>query len=266
MTVIVAEYGTTADGLWAARIDDLALIAIPIRDGYRLATASARSKPISEWSAADGFGFDGQVADEAGFRAHVEDCALHVRQRALLARGRVGIARDTPWGPSQTATRYAEGIICFDTASHGGFFLDEERNAAMHPALRLPDGWYEEDCDWALAATGYPDLFTDRERRSADRTLRDWHPGAWEGFHGRLLGRCESFARDREGFERDHAADWIVISATRSPDHPGYIVGIASLGGHRGAVATGRFLIPQSEYESGRHGFVIDPARHLPAD
>lgn len=266
MSDIVAEYGITADGLWAARIDYLALIAIPIHDGYRLATASTRSKPISEWSAADGFGFDGQVLDEAGFRAHVEDCLLHFRQRAALGRTRIDLPRSTPWGPSQVATRYTEGIICHDTASHGGFFLDEGRNAAMHSALRLPEGWYEEDCDWGLVATGYPHFFTDRERRSADKTLRDWHPDAWESFHGRPLERSESFARDREGFERDHAEDWIVIAATQSHAHPGDVIGIASRGGHRGAALTRSFIIPGSDYARGKHGFVIDPARHLPAD
>lgn len=264
MSAIVAEYGTTADGLWAARVDYLALIAIPIRDGYRVATASTRSKPISEWSAADGFGFEGQVADEAGFRAHVEECLLHFRQRAALGRTRIDLPMATPWGPSQVATRYGEGITCFDTASHGGFFLDEKRNAAMHPALRLQDGWYEDDCDWALVATGYPDLFTDRERKSADKTLRDWHPDGWEGFYGRPLERSESFARDREGFEGDHAEDWIVIAATQSHAHPGDVVGIASLGGKRGAVPTRSFIVPGGEYEPGKHGFVIDTARHLP--
>lgn len=266
MSDIVAEYGTTADGLRAARIGGLALIAIPIRDGYRVATASTRSKPISEWSAADGFGFDGQVPDEAGFRAHVEDCLLHFRQRAALGRARVDLPMSTPWGPSQIATRYAEGVICYDTASHGGFLLDEERNARMHPALRLPEGWYEEDCDWALVATGYPDLFTDKEKRSADKMLRDWHPDAWEAVHGRSLERSESFARDREGFERDHAADWVVVSATQSPAHQGDVIGIASLGGRGGNVPTRSFLIPGDEYARGRHGFVIDPARHRPAN
>ncbi len=147
MIEIIAEYGTTVDGLWAARIDYLALIAIPVSGGYRLATAATRSKPISEWSAADGLGFDGQVAGEAGFHAHVEECLLHFRQRDALSRARFHLPVSTPWGPSQCATRYAEGIVCHDTASHGGFHLDGERNAALHPALRLPEGWYEEDCE-----------------------------------------------------------------------------------------------------------------------
>lgn len=268
MTSINAEYGTTSDGLMAARVDYLALIAIPSRDGqgYRVATALTGSKPICQWSASDGLGSDGHVADEAGFRAQVEDCLLHFRQRDALGRTRIHLPVPTPWGPSQSATRYAEGIVCHETASHGGFHLDKERNTAMHPALRLSAGWYEEDGDWARVATAYPGIFTEREQRSADRILRDWLPDAWEAVYGRQLGRSESFTRDREGFARDHAADWIVISAARSPDHPGDVIGTATIGGQRANVPTRSFLIPGSDYAAGRHGFVIDTARHKPLD
>lgn len=268
MTSINAEYGTTADGLMAARIDYLALIAIPSRDGrgYRLATTLCGSKPICEWSASDCLGSDGQVADEAGFRAHVEECLLHLRQRGALGRTTIHQPVFTPWGSSQSATRYAEGIIFHETASHGGFHLDAKRNGAMHPALRLPGGWYEEDGDWARVATAYPDIFTDKEKCSAEKILRDWMPDAWEAVHGRQLGRSESFTRDRQGFARDHAADWIVISAARSPAFSGDVVGTATIGGHRGNAPTRSFVIPGSEYAAGRHGFVIDTARHRPLD
>lgn len=268
MTSINAEYGTTADGLMAARIDHLGLIAIPSRGGrgFRVATALSGSKPICEWSASDGLGSDGQVADEAGFRAHVEECLLHLRQRDALGRATIYLPVSTPWGPSQSATRYAEGIVCHETASHGGFHLDAKRNGAMHPALRLPNGWYEEDGDWARVATAYPDIFTEREKRSAEKILRDWMPDAWEAVHGRQLGRSESFTRDRQGFARDHSADWIVISAARSPDYPEHVIGTATIGGRREIAPTRSFLISDSEYDAGGHGFVIDTARHKPLD
>lgn len=268
MTSIKAEYRTTTDGLMAARIDYLALIAIPARDGQgnRVATALPGSKPICDWSASDGLSSDGQVADEAGFRAHVGECLLHLRQRSVLGRTTIHQPVSTPWGPSQCATRYAESIVCHETASHGGFHLDAKRNGAMHPVLRLPNGWYEEDGDWARVATAYPDIFTDKEKRSAEKILRDWMPDAWEAVHGRQLGRSESFTRDREGFARDHAADWIVISAARSPAYPGDVVGTATIGGHQENAHTRSFLIPGSEYATGRHGFVIHTARHKPLD
>lgn len=181
-----AEYGTTADGLMAARVGHLALIAVPCSDGQGLwiVTAAPGSKPIGQWCRADGFGFGERIANADGFRAHVGACLEHRRQCQALVRVEVLLCATTPWGSSQRATRYAEGIIFYSTASHGGFHLDPERNTAMPDALRLPGGWYEEDIDWALVATGYPQLFTDQERRMAERSLRQWRPGAWAAFHG----------------------------------------------------------------------------------
>lgn len=113
-------------------------------------------------------------------------------------------------------------------------------------------------------AFGFPDLFTDREKRSADRTLRDWEPDAWEAAHGRALSAEDSFTRDRQRFEREHAADWVVISAVRSTSYPGFVETIATIGGRRDALQSRAWLVPSAEYSAGRHGFVINPARHAP--
>lgn len=269
MSAVVPEYGTTADGHVAARIADIAYIAIPATKGFRLASGWRLSRPIGEWSEADVYGSEGIVADEAAFRAHVEHVAVHLTQRDALGRKEVRMRLSTPWGMSQGATVYAEGIVCHSTASHGGFKLDAKRNAAMPPALRVTGGWYEEDGEWAKVALGCPDLFTDREKASADRTLRDWYPDAWEAVHGRTLLPEESFQRDRERFEREHAEDWVVISAVGSKRHPGQVETFATLGGRRLPQTPERhFLVPDDEYAAGRHGFVIDLDRHeeiLPA-
>ncbi|WP_443018815.1 DUF7007 domain-containing protein [Sphingomonas sp. 2R-10] len=132
----------------------------------------------------------------------------------------------------------------------------------MHPALRVAGGWYEEDGEWAKVAAGYPALFTDRERALADRTLRDWYPEAWEAVHGRLLMPEESLARDRERFDREHVADWVVIAAVRSNRHPDMVETTASLGGDRREGRRRHFLVPASDYRVGRHGFVIELANH----
>ncbi len=256
------DYGTSADGHLAARVGDMAYIAIPANGGFRLASGWRLSKPISAWREADVYGSEGLVPDDAGFRAHVEEVALHLTQRAALGRREVQMRLSTPWGMSQGATIYAEGVVFHSTASHGGFKLGAKRNAALHPALRLAAGWYEEDGDWARVAAGYPDLFTDRERASADRTLRDWGPDIWEAVHGRPLLRHESLMRDRQCFLAEHAADWIVISAVRSDRFPGQVEPVATLGGKRGPVAERCFLVPCGEYEAGRHGFVVDASRH----
>ncbi|MCH7805151.1 MAG: hypothetical protein IH937_13860, partial [Acidobacteria bacterium] len=168
----------------------------------------------------------------------------------------------TPWGMSQSATIYAEGIVFHSTAGHGGFKLDRARNAGMDPALRLSGGWYEEDAEWALVAAGYPDMFTYREQAMADRAMRDWYPDAWEAVHGRTLSAAESFTRGRQQFARRHAKDWVVISAVRSSDHPGMVEALATVGGDRNSQETRRFLVRVGEYAAGRHGFVIIPALH----
>ena len=73
---------------------------------------------------------------------------------------------NTPWGPPQTVEVIAHGIFSVSTASHGGFYLDPDRNAEVPDYFkastfnRLGDsGWYEEDCDWCIPALVFPDEF-----------------------------------------------------------------------------------------------------------
>jgi hypothetical protein len=71
----------------------------------------------------------------------------------------------TPWGVAESATVFAPGIVFYTTASHGGFYLAPERNAALlakFPGFRRFSGsvgWYEEDCDWSAVALAFPDAF-----------------------------------------------------------------------------------------------------------
>jgi hypothetical protein len=85
----------------------------------------------------------------------------------------------TPWGAPDSAPRVlAPGVISYTTASHGGIWLDPERNAMVPLAWRNAshgggalDGWYEEDCDWCLVALVYPDGFTSDMRAQALQTF-----------------------------------------------------------------------------------------------
>ncbi len=88
----------------------------------------------------------------------------------------------SPWGAVQTSRVYAEGIVFVSTASHGGFFLDAERNKAV-PAERQAitwnggqgrAGWYEEDVDWCLVALAYPDHFDAKSVDAARSTFENW--------------------------------------------------------------------------------------------
>lgn len=253
----------THDGLLVAKVRDNAFAMMPATNGrHYLASARLLSRPMEEWSRADFYGHGGELADEAAFRARVHENAEHQRQRATLGRREIRTGANTPWGASQCATVYADGVISHSTAGHGGFHLDAAHNAKVHHALRARGGWYEEDCAWAAVAQALPELFTDYERRCADQTIRDWYPDAWETIHGRPLLPGESYEKDRQAFERDHASDWIVISAIRSDHHRGMTECVATLGGDRRAAEQRRYLVASDEYHVGRFGFVINEVRH----
>ena len=256
-------FARTHEGLLVAEVGDRAFALLPGSDGrFFLASAWRLRGPMEEWKRSDFYGHGGELADETAFRARVHENAEHQRQRAALGRREIRSTANTPWGASQGATVYADGVVCHSTAGHGGFHLDAAHNAKVHPALRARGGWYEEDSAWAAVAQAFPELFTDYERRHADRTIRDWYPDAWEAIHGRQLLPGESHEKDHRTFERDHASDWIVISAIRSDHHPGMTECVATLGGDRCAVEQRRYLVPSDEYHVGRFGFVINAARH----
>lgn len=95
----------------------------------------------------------------------------------------------TPWGQSDDSTQYARGIVFYSTPSHGGFHLSAGRLAKMPEHLRslsgYPDGWYEEDCDWAAVAYMFADELAGKRsfeataqevRDNARETLMHWHP------------------------------------------------------------------------------------------
>jgi hypothetical protein len=256
-------FARTHDDLLVAKVGDNAFAMMPSAHGrFYLASAWRLHGPMERWTRSDFYRHGGELDDEAAFRARVHENAEHQRQRAALARREIRSGANTPWGSSQGATIYADGVVCHSTAGHGGFHLDAAHNAKVHPTLRAADGWYEEDCAWAAVAQAFPDLFTSYERRCADRTIRDWYPDAWEAIHGRFLQAGESHEKDRRNFERDHASDWVVISAIRLDQHPGMTECVATLGGNRRGPEQRRYLVPSDEYDPGRFGFVIDEARH----
>lgn len=173
----------------------------------------------------------------------------------------------TPWGPAQVSWVFGEGVIQHSTAGHGGFALDPDRNARVHPLYRNSDGWYEEDEEWAKVAATFPDLFTAYERAIADRTLRDAEPDAYEAIHRIVLELGASRTKDARRFAQEHARDWVVVSAIASRWRPGFVECVATRGGSRRSGAEERrFLVRAETYRLGRFGFVIDESRDEPDD
>ena len=264
----IPEFGRSAGGLTVARIGDAAYAMIPTADGRHYLGSSWRlSNPLSDWKRSDFCGHGGDVADEAAFHSFVQEQAEHQGEKIALARQELRAHANTPWGPSQGAVRYSEGVVFHSTSGHGGFHLSADRNAQVLPLLRAAGGWYEEDAAWAAVATAWPDLFTRLECRQAEETLRHSWPDAWEAIHGRALKPGESRTRDGEAFARDHATDWVVISAIYSDQHRGYTEVIATRGGRRDPQSEERrFLVPSGEYKVGAFGFVIDETRRAVYD
>ncbi|MGL3609059.1 DUF7007 domain-containing protein [Rhizobium sp. G187] len=259
------EFARSADGLTVARIKDLVMAMMPGPDGlFYLASGFTRSRPLEVLTRADFLGHDGWIADEAAFRLRVLETADHSRELAEMKRVQTRMSTSTPWGASQMAIHYGEGVVAHMTAGHGGFHLSPDRNASVHPALRKESPWYEEDVEWAVVATSFPSLFTRYERSNADKTVRNTWPAAWEEIHGQSLAEVESRAKDRAAFDAIHVADLVVTSAIRSDHHVGMTEVVAAIGGDRtGDREELRFLVPCDEYAlRGQFGFVIDPARH----
>jgi hypothetical protein len=258
------QFATSAEGFPVARVGDTAFAMLPGRgETYFLATVWCVRRPLDELIRNDFYGHGGVLAGEEAFRAKVLEQAEHAREKRALGRREVRCHANTPWGPSQGATVFAEGVVCHSTAGHGGFHLSSDRNAKVDRRLRRPGGWYEEDAEWAIVALTFPDLFTSFERCNAEQTVKDAWPDAWEVIFGTVLEPGQSHEKDRRSFHARHAGDWIVISAIRSEQHDGFVEVIATLGGARGPkTEERRFLVPAAEYEIGRFGFVVDPARH----
>src|SRR3546814_11967411 len=96
--VIAVSFGRSADGYLAARVEDIAFIAIPVKDGLRIATGWRLRKSIDQWTAADVYGESATVADEAAFQNQVEENAQHRRKLRTLGRGEVLQRLSTPRG------------------------------------------------------------------------------------------------------------------------------------------------------------------------
>lgn len=255
------EFATSADGIPVARIDDLILAMVTSPSG---ASAVFDRLPLAELTRDDFIGHDGRLADEAEFRARVAETAGHKCDLAALNRVQTRVSASTPWGGSQVTVIYADGVVAHSTAGHGGFHLSADRNAKVLPLLRKDIPWYEEDCEWAIVALSFPELFTGYERSIAEKIIRNTWPDEWEGIHGSKLTEGESWIMDRRAFDQRHAADHVVISAIFSDQHPEMTEVVAVVGGNRRTDEDERrFLVPRDEYAGrGRFGFVIDPVRH----
>ena len=272
MTEVI--YGTTKDGLQAARVDTNTYCLKVGRNGPFISENYTSNRDIPEMTESDFFGHLGNVADFDAFKAEMEDIANHIAQRKALGRKSIGSSTSTPWGKSQGATVYAEGgLFKHHTAGHGGMKVYSKLNKLIPEPYRNDDGWYEEDCEMGKVMVSLPQFFTDREIRQATKTVINYYPDEYEKVTGIKLQPGQSQKRDERVFKAAHAQDWVVISAVGFTDEDGLerVRATASLGGEysryeRGQqidVETKTFVVPRDEYQTrSKFGFVIDESRH----
>lgn len=253
-------FGRSADGYPVALAGETAFAMVPARNGrHYIVTGWRIRRPMAEWTRSDFWGHAG----EAAFRAHVEENALHQQQRVALGRREIHSRAHTPWGTSQGATVYAEGVVAHSTAGHGGFIC-RRSEIANSMTCSVPTA-----AGMKRTAIGRPSPNPSRSSsRTSRRRVRKRRSATgtrttWEAIHGRVLEPGQSAKRDERAFFEKHTDDWVVVSAIRSEHQAGFTEVIATPGGKRGpGTEERRFLVPTDEYHVGRFGFVIDVARH----
>lgn len=189
----------------------------------------------------------------------------------------------TPWGPAQTAYHLAPGIVSVGCSQHGGVKLSPERNRLVPRALRNDSGWYEEDCEWAIAAMTHPEAFVaqgesiETTRDHAEKTVIDWFPEKYEAATGKELLLGASLMKDKKTWHEIHADDEIAVSARGwGDDCPEGMVIVSVCRGGRGErgenLKNSRdILVPVEDYQDpdlkfpiGRHAgsFIADPLKN----
>lgn len=217
----------TRENILAAKSDFLAYLALPTPDGaFRIAVAYDLDTPPEDWTA--------DLFQTSSLFAPDETAAIG---RIVLIEGHRDDLEDdnprdlqpyspTPWGEALDTLYVAPGILRHHTASHGGYQLDPEMNALVHPTYRNEGGWYEEDVEWAKVAVTFPTLFP-MQANIADDMLREYHPYAYEQVNGITLTAGPDIAWHHTG---DH-------TLAAQADRVSYLASLTADGRYRIAVA-----------------------------
>lgn len=89
----------------------------------------------------------------------------------------------SPWGKVQESKVYSDDAVRVHTPSHGGVLISPMMNEKIPEAFRIKEGWYEEDCDWAIPYYFIPEVFGHvavKLHDDAKKTLKIWHWRQWD--------------------------------------------------------------------------------------
>jgi hypothetical protein len=189
--------------------------------------------------------------------------------RAVVARGLSGEPRrpsspcraPTPWGLSHSATDVAGdgSVVWYTTPGHGGFKLDAAANSKVPAALRLKDGWYEEDCEAARVIVSFPELFSADRCSAAVEALREYAPDSFTAWSGHQVSSAQSVVVSAREFAEGNAGRLVATAAWGSwavwvPDGS---VGVVARPVHGGTDSW--WVVDAARYRArSRHGYVID--------
>jgi hypothetical protein len=183
----------------------------------------------------------------------------------------------TPWGQADYVDHTAPGIVVVGTPGHGGVKLSSERNKVIPVALRTSSGWYEEDCEWAIAALYHPDGFPyvsddlDAVREIAKQTVIRWSPDEYEKVTGEHIPVGASYVKDERLWNEAHAEDEIggPVYGYEDVTPDGMVAVEVKKGGYTGSDER-VILVPRSDLDDlankhplgSYHGrFVVDPSK-----
>lgn len=177
------------------------------------------------------------------------------------------MATQTPWGKSQYSQKITRGINFYGTARHGGFKVSKKLNESIPDHLRLDDGWYEEDCDWARLVLGLPQFFSQEQTYHAIDTLKEWAWDAYEVHFNRTLKPGESSRKDQEMFVKENMNRYQVVCAV-GDWHEGVDKGQVLVYAQKpseGKTSEKAFIVPEEDYGQRRETygiFVVDENKY----
>jgi|GEM_PF-3080935 len=173
----------------------------------------------------------------------------------------------TPWGTADSVHRYPDGVTFVSTPSHGGFKVPPKLNRRIPPPLRNEDGWYEEDCEWAIVALFHPDSpafgsdgkSRDDVCRDAMRVVKEYFPDDYEAATGVAVRPEESRIVARRIARAEHPNHYEVRWACRDWD-PLVPKGFVHAGAKR--VRDGRLLVFRVRESAYRPDAFLHPGNH----
>ena len=256
---------TTKDGIKVVVAHDKARYIKEIDGRFQIMTCTLDGRDPAKLDERNFLSFHSSFKRREDAEADIVDLTIDDGQLAKLGRRDVHTHKEqrTPGGWADSKTVYTDGVAFYGTPGHGYMKLSAEMNRKVPEPYRLAGGWYEEDQDWARVAGAFPELFTDRENRNAEKTLRNWLPDAYMKVTGKTLTSSDSYVLAKREFDEAHKSDFVVISASMSSTHAGMVECHAALGGDRSSPSR-KFLVPMDQYRlrNSSHGFVIDESQH----